>query len=116
MYATKNLETQLVPFKMDGNNYNMWSKQFIMVVTPKGKLGYLNGNEADPDVDLYLAEHKKWITNNVMVHSWILNGLKQVVVNNLSILKKCKHNVERIERKISSYKWSLSLLATTKDC
>lgn len=32
LYATENPTSQLVPFKMDGNNFNMWSKQFVMAV------------------------------------------------------------------------------------
>lgn len=59
MYAPKNPVTQLVPLKIDSNNYNMWSKQFIMVLTSKGMLGYLNGDEIESDKDIYPTKHKK---------------------------------------------------------
>lgn len=76
-YATKNSTTHLQPFKMDGNNFNMWSKQFIMTVTSKGKRVYLDGKETELDEDLYPTENKKWTTANAIVHSWILNNLSR---------------------------------------
>lgn len=56
-----NPATQLVPFKMDGANYTIWSKQLTMVVTSKNKLGFLTRDYREPSVILNPLEHKKWI-------------------------------------------------------
>lgn len=46
VYAIDNLTSQLVSFKIDGNNFNLWSKQFVITITSKNKLECLSGDEA----------------------------------------------------------------------
>lgn len=50
-------------------------KQLVIAITSKDKMGFLTRESVQPDKTEDHVNHAKWITGNVMVHSWILNGL-----------------------------------------
>lgn len=82
--------SQLVPFKINGTNFNICCKQFTITVTSKNKLGFLIGEEVEPDVQLHPIEHKKWVISNATVHSWIFNGLNLELSSGFLYLSNCK--------------------------
>lgn len=47
----------------------------MIFIVSKNKIGFINGDEKEPDTTLFPTKHKKWQVSNAKVHSWIIIGL-----------------------------------------
>lgn len=63
-----NPTTQLVPFKMDGNNWSVWNAQFVIAVESKNKEKFLTGEIAKSE-QTNIKEHKKWKATDALLRS-----------------------------------------------
>lgn len=73
--ATINPEFHSVPtaYKLNGQNYNIWSHSISIFIGGKGKEDYLSIDQVQPDEKN--PEYTKWKAENNMVMSWLLNSM-----------------------------------------
>uniref|UniRef100_A0A2N9EWT2 Uncharacterized protein n=1 Tax=Fagus sylvatica TaxID=28930 RepID=A0A2N9EWT2_FAGSY len=68
-----NMSLQITPEKLNGSNYSTWSQSVEMYITGRGKVQYLTGKKPKPvETD---AAYPKWVEENAMVKSWLLNSM-----------------------------------------
>ncbi|KAL7584880.1 uncharacterized protein LOC111901802 [Lactuca sativa] len=60
-------------YKLNGQNYNLWSHSISIFIGGKGKEDYLSINLVQPDDKS--PTYKKWKAENNMVMSWLLNSM-----------------------------------------
>lgn len=57
-------------YKLNGNNYLLWSKAMKMFITEKGKEDYLFGTHKPPAIDD--PKYKSWKADNNMIITWMV--------------------------------------------
>jgi hypothetical protein len=68
-----NMSLQITPEKLNGSNYSTWSQSVEMYIMGRGKVQYLTGKKPKPiETD---AAYPKWVEENAMVKSWLLNSI-----------------------------------------
>ncbi|RVW50981.1 hypothetical protein CK203_071298 [Vitis vinifera] len=70
------METSHLPItahKLNGQNYLQWSQSILMFIRGKEKDDYIIGASAAPETTA--STYKKWITENNMVMSWLVNSM-----------------------------------------
>jgi hypothetical protein len=68
-----NMSLQITTEKLNGLNYSTWSQSVEMYITGRGKVQYLTGKKPKPvKTD---ATYPKWVEENAMVKSWLLNSM-----------------------------------------
>lgn len=68
----------LVSQPLSGDNYNSWSRAFLVAITIKNKLGFLDGTVSLPENPSPILQNA-WIRNNNLVFSWIYNSLSKEI-------------------------------------
>ena len=68
-----NMSLQITPEKLNGSNYSTWSQSVEMYITGRGKVQYLTRKKPKP-VETNAA-YPKWVEENAMVKSWLLNSM-----------------------------------------
>ena len=68
-----NMSLQITPEKLNGSNYSTWSQSVEIYITGRGKVQYLIGKKPKP-VETDVA-YPKWVEENAMVKSWLLNSM-----------------------------------------
>ena len=68
-----NMSLQITLEKLNGSNYSTWSQSVEMYITGRGKMQYLTGKK--PKLVETDAAYPKWVEENAMVKSWLLNSM-----------------------------------------
>ncbi|RVX14379.1 Retrovirus-related Pol polyprotein from transposon RE2 [Vitis vinifera] len=74
--SSHQMETSHLPItthKLNGQNYLQWSQSILMFVRGKEKDDYITGASAAPETTA--STYKKWIAENNMVMSWLVNSM-----------------------------------------
>uniref|UniRef100_A0A6N2NBE4 Retrotransposon Copia-like N-terminal domain-containing protein n=1 Tax=Salix viminalis TaxID=40686 RepID=A0A6N2NBE4_SALVM len=74
--SSHQMETSHLPItahKLNGQNYLQWSQSILMFIRGKEKDEYITGTSTAPDPEA--PTHKKWIAENNMVMSWLVNSM-----------------------------------------
>ena len=67
------MSLQITPEKLNGSNYSTWSQSVEMYITRRGKVQYLTGKK--PKLVETDVAYPKWLEENAMVKSWLLNSM-----------------------------------------
>ncbi|GMP80639.1 hypothetical protein CsSME_00035660 [Camellia sinensis var. sinensis] len=70
------METSHLPItahKLNGQNYLQWSQSILMFIRGKEKDDYITGASALPETTA--STYKRWIAENNMVMSWLVNSM-----------------------------------------
>ncbi|KAL5779791.1 hypothetical protein ACOSQ2_010528 [Xanthoceras sorbifolium] len=59
----------LIPTKLNGTNYQSWSKSMIHALTAKNKIGFINGSVKPPSETEQLTKFALWNQCNSMILS-----------------------------------------------
>ncbi|RVX13979.1 Retrovirus-related Pol polyprotein from transposon TNT 1-94 [Vitis vinifera] len=74
--SSHQMETSHLPItahKLNGQNYLQWSQSILMFIRGKEKDNYITGASAAPETTA--STYKKWIAENNMVMSWLVNSM-----------------------------------------
>ncbi|RVX00895.1 Retrovirus-related Pol polyprotein from transposon TNT 1-94 [Vitis vinifera] len=74
--SSHQMETSHLPItahKLNGQNYLQWSQSILMFIRGKEKDDYITGALATPETTI--STYKKWIAENNMVMSWLVNSM-----------------------------------------
>ncbi|RVW54511.1 Retrovirus-related Pol polyprotein from transposon TNT 1-94 [Vitis vinifera] len=74
--SSHQMETSHLPItahKLNGQNYLQWSQSILMFIRGKEKDDYITGDSAAPETTA--STYKKWIAENNMVMSWLVNSM-----------------------------------------
>ncbi|KAI4318108.1 hypothetical protein L6164_025916 [Bauhinia variegata] len=66
----------LVPTKLNGSNYQSWSKSMIHALTAKNKIGFINGSFKFPSETEQPTEFALWNQCNSMILSWLTHSVE----------------------------------------
>ncbi|XP_073129675.1 uncharacterized protein [Henckelia pumila] len=65
---------QITTHKLNGRNYLQWAKSVKIVISGRGKLGYLTGDPPAPSQKD--ASYKVWVAENSIVLAWLINSME----------------------------------------
>ena len=90
-------EQQLAGHKFNGENFLSWNRMIRMALGAKNKLCFIDGSTKKPDVDA--VDLQKWIRNDYMVQSWIINSMEKTISEGF-LLQQSAHQLyeEILER------------------
>ncbi|RVW12005.1 hypothetical protein CK203_087240 [Vitis vinifera] len=74
--SSHQMETSHLPItahKLNGQNYLQWSQSILMFIRGKEKDDYITGASVAPETTT--STYKKWIAENNMVMSWLVNSM-----------------------------------------
>ncbi|KAA8535471.1 hypothetical protein F0562_030474 [Nyssa sinensis] len=74
--SSHQMETPHLPItahKLNGQNYLQWSQSILMFIRGKEKDDYIIGASVAPEPTV--PTHKRWIAENNMVMSWLVNSM-----------------------------------------
>ena len=66
----------LVPMKLNGANYQSWSKSMIHALTVKNKIGFIDGSIEPPSETEQPMDFAIWNQCNSMILSWLTHSVK----------------------------------------
>lgn len=66
----------LVSTKLNGTNYQLWSKAIIHALTGKNKIGFIDGTIQPPSSEKKPEEYAQWNQCNSMILSWLTNSVE----------------------------------------
>ncbi|KAL3505038.1 hypothetical protein ACH5RR_034879 [Cinchona calisaya] len=66
----------LVPIKLNGANYQSWSKAMIHALTAKNKLGFIDGSLQAPSQEEKPTEFALWNQCNSLILSWLTHSVE----------------------------------------
>ncbi|KAL3538213.1 hypothetical protein ACH5RR_001579 [Cinchona calisaya] len=66
----------LVPIKLNGANYQSWSKAMIHALTAKNKLGFIDGSLQAPSQEEKPTEFALWNQCNSLILSWLTHSIE----------------------------------------
>ncbi|KAM1033353.1 hypothetical protein TB2_036345 [Malus domestica] len=66
----------LVSKKLNGDNYTTWARGMEISLSAKNKLGFINGDIAEPSSSEDPDAHAAWRRCNDMILSWLLHSLE----------------------------------------
>ena len=66
--------------KLDGHNYALWSQVMKMYIAGKDKLGYILGDNPQPEPTD--PAFRKWKTENTVVKGWFINSMESSLISN----------------------------------
>lgn len=66
----------LVPVKLNGANYQSWSKAMIHALTAKNKLGFIDGSLEAPSQEEKPTEFALWNQCNSLILSWLTHSVE----------------------------------------
>ena len=61
----------LIPIKLNGANYQFWSKSLMHALFGKKKIGFIDGTIEKPSQDANSTKFELWNQCNSMIISWI---------------------------------------------
>nr|CAD1831090.1 unnamed protein product [Ananas comosus var. bracteatus] len=74
--------------KLNGQNYLQWSQSILMIIRGKEKEDYLTGDSAAPETTA--PTYKKWMAENNMVMSWLVNSMMPDIGENFLSFETAK--------------------------
>ncbi|XP_034930686.2 uncharacterized protein [Populus alba] len=69
-----------IAIKLNGTNYAIWSQIVEMYISGKDKLGYINGDLPQPELND--PTFRRWRTENSIVKGWLINSMDPSLVGN----------------------------------
>ncbi|KAG6768521.1 hypothetical protein POTOM_027442 [Populus tomentosa] len=69
-----------IAIKLNGTNYALWSQIVEMYISGKDKLGYINGDLPQPELND--PTFRRWRTENSIVKGWLINSMDPSLVGN----------------------------------
>lgn len=69
-----------INIKLDGTNYALWSQIVEMYISGKDKMGYINGDLLQPEIND--STFRKWRTENSIVMGWLINSMDASLISN----------------------------------
>ncbi|XP_071723845.1 uncharacterized protein [Rutidosis leptorrhynchoides] len=66
----------LVPTKLNGANYQSWSKAMIHALIAKNKVGFIDGSLAAPSKETHPVDFALWNQSNSMILSWLSHSVE----------------------------------------
>ncbi|KAK3043583.1 hypothetical protein RJ639_002162 [Escallonia herrerae] len=69
-----------ISIKLDDTNYGLWFLVVEMYISGKDKLGYINGDLPQPQETN--PSFRKWMTENTVVKSWLINSVIPKLISN----------------------------------
>ncbi|KAI5343235.1 hypothetical protein L3X38_011111 [Prunus dulcis] len=76
----------LVSKKLNGDNYNTWSRSMRISLSTKNKIGFIDGSIKKPKADKHPLDSAAWQQCNDMVVSWLLTSLEPDVADSIIYL------------------------------
>ncbi|CAL2274238.1 unnamed protein product [Prunus armeniaca] len=76
----------LVSKKLNGDNYNTWSRSMKISLSAKNKIGFIDGSIKKPKADKHPLDSAAWQRCNDMVVSWLLTSLEPDVADSVIYL------------------------------
>ncbi|XP_070002096.1 uncharacterized protein LOC142166067 [Nicotiana tabacum] len=83
MHPSDNPDTMLVPIPFSGLRYRSWRRSFLQALSLKNKLGFVNGECKQPDLEKEHLKFRLWERCDDMVTSWILNSLAKEIADSI---------------------------------
>ena len=65
----------LVSQPLSGENCASWNRSFVLALSVKNKVGFIDGTLPAPDAIENPIQYQQWVRNNNMVICWILNTI-----------------------------------------
>ena len=85
----------IINFKLDGDNYPLWSRLMRVAIGGKGKLRHITGEPEPPaKTDEAFA---KWEENDLTVFSWILQNIETRFINSVAEYQTVKELWDALE-------------------
>ncbi|XP_028800597.1 uncharacterized protein LOC114755871 [Neltuma alba] len=79
----------LVSEKLIGSNYREWAQAMRLAIGGRGKLGLITGESTTPS-DLKSSEMQRWLTDNSLVCSWLINAMSPSLKRSFMYLPTAK--------------------------
>ncbi|WJZ85554.1 hypothetical protein VitviT2T_005081 [Vitis vinifera] len=73
----------LVPIKLNGVNYQSWSKAVIHALTAKKKIGFVNGTVEEPSQEDEPFMFEQWNQCNSMILSWLTHAVESDIAEGI---------------------------------
>ncbi|RVW97878.1 Retrovirus-related Pol polyprotein from transposon RE1 [Vitis vinifera] len=73
----------LVPIKLNGVNYQSWSKAVIHALTAKKKIGFVNGTVEEPSQEDEPFMFEQWNQCNNMILSWLTHAVESDIAEGI---------------------------------
>jgi len=93
----------LVADAFSGEDFDSWKRTFLIALSSKNKVGFVDGTIARPTNDSPLLLY--WQRCKDLVASWILNSLRKEISGSV-VLQYCSRDVGRIGGKVWPVKQS----------
>ncbi|KAL4564283.1 hypothetical protein LXL04_028343 [Taraxacum kok-saghyz] len=86
--SNQNVDYNLLPtgYKLNGQNYSLWSHSISILIGGKGKEEYLSSELVQPEEKN--PTFKRWKSENSMVMSWLLNSMLPDIGEQFMFYKK----------------------------
>ncbi|KAL3636435.1 hypothetical protein CASFOL_020982 [Castilleja foliolosa] len=78
LHPSEGPDLVLVSQPLTGDNYATWSRAFLVAITIKNKVGFIDGTVSIPDDSSPILKNA-WIRNNNLVFSWIYNSISKEI-------------------------------------
>ena len=82
----------LVPIKLNGANYQYWSKSVMQALIAKIKIGFIDYTIEEPSQDANSTEFELWNQCNSMIISWLTHSVEADIAEGI-INAKTTHQV-----------------------
>ncbi|XP_022922165.1 uncharacterized protein LOC111430229 [Cucurbita moschata] len=86
----------LVPIKLNGTNYQSWSKSVMHALVDKKKIGFIDGTIEEPSQDANSTEFELWNKCNSMIISWLTHSVEGDIAEGI-IHAKTAHQVLKLD-------------------
>ena len=87
--SLSNPSLRLTSVTLDGTNYLVWSRSFILAITAQGMLGFLTGDNKRPSSG---PEFTTWCEKNALVMTWLINSI-QPTISRTFVLMDSAHEI-----------------------
>ena len=82
----------LIPIKLNGTNYQSWSKSVMHALIAKKKIGFIDDTIEEPSQDANSIEFELWNQCNSMIISWLTHSVEADIAEGI-IHAKTTHQV-----------------------
>ena len=73
LQGSVHLGLQLVNVKLNGSNFERWTKSMRFALQTKAKIGFIDGLCSKPSINL--STYNQWIRCHSIIVSWLLNSM-----------------------------------------
>uniref|UniRef100_A0A803M4N9 Integrase catalytic domain-containing protein n=1 Tax=Chenopodium quinoa TaxID=63459 RepID=A0A803M4N9_CHEQI len=87
--------------KFNGDNFLTWNRAIRLVLGAKNKLCFIDGTCRRPDADS--SDLQKWIRNDYMVQSWLLNSMEKIISEGFILQQSANQLYEEIVERYGQF-------------